>query len=163
MKRDTEHVILDSPLLLISFPSYLPPCSLCSSLCGFSKHQILDTFSHEDFSLGLETPPQICAGFTLSPPPRLCPKVTSLLGPPSPLFYYVLLRTKYYFLTQYARYLLIMFDCLSSSGLFTAVNPQLEQSKCSLNICSMVMLTRTKTGMSGKKASMGKRRDQVWS
>ena len=59
----------------------------------------------------------------------------------------------------YVLYLLIMFDCLSSSGLFTAVSLQLEQSKYSLNICSMVMLTWTKTGMSGKKASMGKRRN----
>lgn len=154
-----QPVTLDSPLLLILFPSYLLPYSLWSSLCGFSKHQILDTLSHEDFSLRLETPPWICAWFTLSPPLRLCPNVTSLLGPLFPLFYYVLLRTKYCFLTQYVLYLLIMFDCLSSSGLSTAVSPQLAQSKCSLNICSLVTLTWTKTGMSGKKASLGKRRD----
>lgn len=86
-----------SPSDFISFLS--PALFTCSSLCGFSTHQILDTLSHEDISwLGNSSPRYMHVSLSLLlqgfvPRSPLC----WALHPP--YFYQVLLCTKYYFLT----------------------------------------------------------------
>lgn len=58
------HSRLSSPSDFISFLS--PALFTCSSLCGFSTHQILDTLSHEDISWLGNSSPDICMFHCLS-------------------------------------------------------------------------------------------------
>ena len=89
------HSRLSSP----DFISFLSPASFsCSSLCGFSTHQILDTLSHEDISWLGNSSPDICMFHCLSSSKALS-QGHLFAGLSTPLFYQVLLCTKYCFLT----------------------------------------------------------------